>query len=386
MSLPILYDEFLKRLNEATDSIIPASEYLGWNKPMKYRCLKCGHEWVVCEARTIYKGTRCPKCSKKIQIQKLAKSRRKSEEQFRKELFEKQPNLTPNDVYVNVHTKYHCICKIHNCDVYTTPEKMLYRGQGCDLCAIERNKCAIRYTDKTFKEKALSLNQNIIFMSDYINIKSRIKVKCKICGHEWNPIAETLIIDKGYGCPKCARNAILTPDEFERNLKVTHPELKLLSPYIRSNKKVHVLCTDCNKDFFATPNKLQQGQHCPHCKMSNGERKIKQFLDNNNIIYEFQKKYDGLLGVGFRKLSYDFYIPSCNLLIEMQGEHHDKPVDYSYSGDIDGANERYERQKIHDKRKREYAEKNGIQLLEIWYWEVDNIDNILSVKLISKVA
>ena len=39
--------------------------------------------------------------------------------------------------------------------------------------------------------------------------------------------------------------------------------------------------------------------------------------------------------------------------------------------------EEFNIQKEHDKRKREYARNNGINLLEIWYWDMKNIENII---------
>lgn len=50
MSNKISYEEFIQRLKEKTDTIIPISEYIGWGKPMTYRCLVCGNEWKVSEA------------------------------------------------------------------------------------------------------------------------------------------------------------------------------------------------------------------------------------------------------------------------------------------------------------------------------------------------
>ena len=42
---------------------------------------------------------------------------------------------------------------------------------------------------------------------------------------------------------------------------------------------------------------------------------------------------------------------------------------------------KFARQQEHDRRKREYAKQNNIDLLEIWYWDYDNIEDILSNKL-----
>lgn len=383
MSSKITFEEYHKRLSEATTTIIPISDYIGWNKPIRYKCLVCDNEWDVKEARYVPRGYGCPCCANKKKREVLTKihhNNLKSEEQFRNELLVKQPNLIPNDTYTNKNTKYHCICKIHNCDVYKTPDKYLNANQGCDICSVERNKCATRYTDESYKEKAYSLNENIKIVSKYQNIKEKVHVKCK-----WNPIAETLIWNKPCGCPNCSGNAIKTPENFESELKITHPELKLLSPYIRANRKLHILCTDCNRDFMVTPNKLQQGQHCPYCKISHGESVIRSILTKLSIEFEMQKRFDDLKGVGGRKLSYDFYLPTYNLLVEYQGEQHKKPVVFK------GTNKKtsllsFKKQQEHDRRKCEYAKENNIELLEIWYWDFNNIEQILSEKIFSKAS
>ena len=111
---------------------------------------------------------------------------------------------------------------------------------------------------------------------------------------------------------------------------------------------------------------------CPYCERpTRGEQRIIDYLDcfmKNQYIY--QQYYDGLVGINGGQLSYDFYLPTYNLLIEYQGELHDGTADKQTS-------EEFEIQKEHDKRKREYAKAHNIDLLEIWYWDFDNIENIL---------
>lgn len=46
--------------------------------------------------------------------------------------------------------------------------------------------------------------------------------------------------------------------------------------------------------------------------------------------------------------------------------------------------EDFERQLEHDKRKRNYAKENNIRLLEIWYYDIDNIEEIL-IKELNKI-
>lgn len=81
-----------------------------------------------------------------------------------------------------------------------------------------------------------------------------------------------------------------------------------------------------------------------------------------------------------KKLSYDFYVPDCNILIEFNGEQHEHPIEYF------GGEQRFEIQKEHDKRKKTYAKNNNIELLEIWYYDFDNIEDILKSHLLNQVV
>ena len=81
-------------------------------------------------------------------------------------------------------------------------------------------------------------------------------------------------------------------------------------------------------------------------------------------------KFDNLKGVGGNPLSYDFYLEDFNILIEYQGEFHDGTARQQ-------TEEQFKIQKEHDKRKKEYAISHNINLLEIWYYDYDNIENIL---------
>ena len=75
-------------------------------------------------------------------------------------------------------------------------------------------------------------------------------------------------------------------------------------------------------------------------------------------------------------LSYDFYLPKYNLLIEYQGQFHDGNITGDYQTE-----EMLEIQQEHDRRKRQYAIDHNIELMEIWYWDFDNIENILHDRL-----
>lgn len=104
-----------------------------------------------------------------------------------------------------------------------------------------------------------------------------------------------------------------------------------------------------------------------------GEQEIKTVLDKYKIEFKEEYVFKDLIGTGGGNLRYDFYLPQYNLLIEFQGQQHKDYVPY-----IHGSYSEYMRTKDHDRLKRLYAAKNGIDLLEIRYYNQDNIEYIIT--------
>ena len=74
------------------------------------------------------------------------------------------------------------------------------------------------------------------------------------------------------------------------------------------------------------------------------------------------------------------------MLIEFQGRQHYEPVDFfNKSNDLNRAL-KFEKNKRHDEIKREYCNKNNIDLLEIPYWNIKNIEEILKKYFLKEVA
>ena len=92
------------------------------------------------------------------------------------------------------------------------------------------------------------------------------------------------------------------------------------------------------------------------------ENNLKEFLKENNIKFEKQKKFSNLKDKKY--LSYDFYIPSKNLLVEYNGVQH-----YKFNKFFHKDEHEFHRQLHHDWLKRKYAKDNNINLLVIPYWE-----------------
>jgi len=159
--------------------------------------------------------------------------------------------------------------------------------------------------------------------------------------------------------------------------KLNKKSFELISNIYKCNSnKIQWKCLkeDCGEIFYTNWADIQSGKGCPKCNQSKGENKIKEWLNKNNIKYNPQKEFDMLFGVGGRLLSYDFYLLDYNLLIEYQGQYHDGTAgNQSY--------EDFRKQQEHDRRKKEYTLQNNINLLEIWYYDFENIEKILTNNL-----
>lgn len=170
-----------------------------------------------------------------------------------------------------------------------------------------------------------------------------------------------------------SRQKIKSLEQVKRELvDIVCDEYEIISEYNGTNENVLFYHKSCDDTFKMTPHNFFAGQRCPHCSItpSTGEQAIIDILNKKNIKYTFQKSFDDLYGFYRYPLSYDFYLKEYNLLIEYQGEYHDGSILFIPKSKL-------EKWQKYDQLKREYAKSHGIQLLEIWYWDFDNIEEIL---------
>lgn len=270
-----------------------------------------------------------------------------------------------SDISYN-HIKYSClndyiypICSIHGefkirCDYFIN-------GHNCQFCS--KRKIF------NFKDLVKSIHGDYYDYSDtnYINRRTKIKIKCPKHG-EFN-ISPSLHI-YGYGCKFCSNENIIIQNKnnfIEKSNKVHNNRYSYeFSDYINSYEKVNIFCTK-HGIFKQTPNNHLNGNGCSKCSISKGESEILSFLEENNIKYISQYKFDGCKNINH--LLFDFYLPDYNACIEYNGRQHYEVVDYF------GGMETLNKQKINDDIKVKYCIDNKIKLLIIKY--TDNILNML---------
>lgn len=240
------------------------------------------------------------------------------------------------------------------------------RGWGCPKCS---GKCTEQAKDDLIR---LIEENGHLLLSDYINAYTKVKIDFR-CGHPPHKITPANY-KNGNSCPLCYGNL---PERVKEHLilLVESNEHELLSDYTKAHNKILIDFKCGHEPHWTIANNYKNGNGCPACKESKGEKRVRNWLKKKKLIFETQKEYNGLIGINGGKLSYDFYIPELNILIEYQGQFHD-----GSGGEYARANLGYQQE--HDRRKREYAEIHNINLLEIWYWDFNNVEEILKSKLI----
>lgn len=298
----------------------------------------------------------------------MGRGYKKTHEEFVKEVALINPDIEVISMYINNKTKVRFKCKKDNY-IWETNPYVILQGHKCPRCAgIER------YTTETFKEKLKPINSNIEILGEYITSNKKIKVRCKLDGYEWNIRPNDLL--SGYGCPVCGKVKRRTHEEFVKEMYTVDSSIEILSHYTNSYGKVHCRCKNDGHEWYSPAQNLLWGYGCSECNnKSKLEKKTSDYLKNNDIIFIPQQTFPFLLGVNGGMLSYDFYLPYYNIIIECQGKQHLKPVEFF------GGEKTFKIQQEHDKRKREYAKLHNIELLEIWYYEIKKVEQILQEKL-----
>ena len=366
------HEEFLNDLCKINKNIEILSEYQNNRTKVKCKCLIDGYEWEA-TPNALLSNEGCPKCGR----DRIGKSKLKSHEVFEKELFAINPNITLLNKYVNSYTKIKCKCNIDGY-IWETIPRTLLTGHGCPKCV----SCVHRSNDE-FLQELYEVNPNIDVKTHFTKVNDKITCKCKICNNVWYTTPHALF--GGCGCPKCSHERIKLNSrklhkQFISELYSINKDIEVIGTYVNSHTKLECKCKKCGNVWFPIPNNLLRNSQCPSCNNYSGENSIKNYLCDFGIEFVSQHRFNDLRGVNNGVLSYDFYLPKYNLLIEYQGEQHEKPIDFSGRGE-DFAKECFKNQQEHDNRKRQYAKKNNIKLLEIWYYDFDNIRNILNTEL-----
>lgn len=261
-----------------------------------------------------------------------------------------------NEKYVNTKTKLSVTHRTCTKSYMVSPNNFL-RGKRCPYCS---HRVSAKEFYKNFKDKHLF---GKYLETPYYDIDTPIYVYCSI--HNSRKLISPSAIRKGrFLCDYCRSeyNHEIQKEStgsFINKLNKCHEgKIKMIGKYHNTHTKTYFKCNDCGEVFFSEPNSLISTlSGCPRCSRSFSENEFQKILKDNGIIFEQQKKFKDCKSK--RMLPFDFYIPSKNTLIELDGEQHYKPIEYF------GGTTSFESQVERDRIKDLFCENNGIFLIRV---------------------
>ncbi len=266
-----------------------------------------------------------------------------------------------NVKYVNSKTKISIDCNKHG-EFFQTPFKHL-SGQKCPKCSK-----VYKPTLKEFIEQARIIHGNTYDYSQtvYVNAKTPIVIICKRHGEfkmtPDNHIRGNKINNKGNGCKKCVGKIKCTEDFINHCSKIHHQKYNYSKTTFNTlSEKVSIICPDHGL-FSQIAYSHLRGKGCAICMSSKGEKIIKNFLIENEILFKPQKTFKKCINpITGHMLKFDFYLLDFNVCIEYDGHHHYIEIPHW------GGKEKLQKTQHSDLIKKNYCKKNKIKLIRIKY-------------------
>ena len=150
-------------------------------------------------------------------------------------------------------------------------------------------------------------NGNVVLLSEYVNSRTRIKLKCLRCGNEYTAQPCTAINSITNGCSICYKKLYKkkrqkTPEQFEKEVKdLVGDDYTFLEPYNGASHKIKCRHNKCGNVWLLKPNTFLCGTRCPRCVAKKPRKTQKRFEqevhDKTNGEFVFVEPYKGVMNL-----------------------------------------------------------------------------------------
>lgn len=244
---------------------------------------------------------------------------------------------------------------------------VVHRGSLCPECGRKKSdKNRIKYHDGDILNK----DTGSVLIKRDVNDSTQGLVRCGKCGKTYHTTIYSVV--QGCLCTDCAYEInseqarkyhagdIIEASNGMQFLFIEElPQENNLrfGRFVQTDKDGQFI----GDSFISRPSTVSSGRVNGQ-GTSNGELIFREMLNEYNISYQEQKKFEDLKGARGGRLSFDFAIqlPEDSwLLIEIDGEQHYKVINYF------GGEEKLYWQQKNDEIKNQYAKKHGYKLIRL---------------------
>lgn len=223
-------------------------------------------------------------------------------------------------------------------------------------------------TEDFVKEATIKYGNKFDYsLANYNGAHKKLNIICNTCNNIISQTADRHLQNIGDGSKICnfCRITKLNNWFYEKAL-IIHENRYDYSQVILNTilSKIVIKCNTCNLTFTQKPaDHINNEQGCPKCKMSKGELKVAKFLNDNQIIYEQEKRFKDCRNK--YPLPFDFYITDKNTCIEFDGAHHFVPHSYNSNATDFDKNQKLAITQQNDQIKTNYCINNNITLIRL---------------------
>jgi very-short-patch-repair endonuclease len=259
-------------------------------------------------------------------------------------------------IYKNCKSIGIIICLIHG--DFTQSAESHYLGCGCPKCSSTKSHEQFKKTTEEFIKDAKKKHGDLYDYSkvDYSSTRQLVIIICRIHG-EFLQRASSHI--KGAGCFVCgiirtSDSKRYTTETFIESARETHRDVYDYSKveYISSDLQIIIICKK-HGEFLQTATSHLCGSGCPLCVNKTESKLYEKLLSvYPTLLRQFKKDWCKRKSY----LPYDFCIPECKIIIELDGAQHFRQVRNWSSPE-----EQFE----NDKYKEECANQNGYSVIRL---------------------
>ena len=184
-------------------------------------------------------------------------AKKKTQEQFEKEIHEKYPQIQIRGKYNGSNERVNVHCNIDEYDWNAYPNNLL--TYGCPCC----NGRVI--TTQSFKNEIAKLHPEVEIIGEWNGINTPISCRCKECNFEWNYKPHSI---RTTGCPRCNGSVTRkwTHEEYvEKINELFDGNIVVLGHYKNMNTKILHKCNKHNYEYMMNPIHALRRQGCKLC-------------------------------------------------------------------------------------------------------------------------
>lgn len=226
-------------------------------------------------------------------------SKKKTHDEYVKEVEKIRPDIEVIDTYINAKTKILHKCLIHNVEWKVLPSDILNR-RGCPKCKSDKIHNSLFKGHERYVKEVERINPNVVVLEKYIGSTIPILHKCLKHNIKWKITPSSVL--NGAGCEKCHAEKIanaLQKKHFQYvdELSIANPVIEVIGTYINSSTPVKHRCLIHDITWEITPISALRGSGCPmclkekisNCKLKTHEQYVDELKTRNSSVIAIEK-------------------------------------------------------------------------------------------------